>query len=137
MANTLATQMTKLAAGTPPAPGFVDGGVKVFNESVTLAAQADGDTIEVGRLPKGAIPLFGLIETDTSLGTATVAVGTSGTPAKYKAAAVFTAVATPTMFGAGGVGEALAAEETVIVTVGVAALPASGTFRVMLFYAFD
>lgn len=138
MANTLGTQMTKLDAGTPPDPGFVDGSVRVFVEEITLAAQAIGDTIEVARLPKGAVPLYGVVVTDTAFGvTATVAVGISGTAGKYREAAILN-VTTPELFGvAGGVGGALTAEETVIVTVGAAALPASGTLRVMLFYAFN
>lgn len=137
MANTLAEQMTLLAAGTTPAPGFVGGTVRMFNEQITLAAQADTDTIEVGKLPKGAIPLYGVIVSSVSLATSTVAIGVTGTAGKYRAASVLTAL-TPEVFGAvGGVGEALAAEETVIATVGTLALPASGTLRVMLFYTFD
>lgn len=138
MANTLGEQMTLLAAGTILAPGFAGGTVRVFNEEVTLAGQAIADTIEVASLPKGAIPLCGVIVTDTAFGaTATVAVGISGTAGKYRAAAVLN-VTTPEMFGvAGGVGEALTVDETVIITVAAAALPGAGTLRVMIFYAFD
>ena len=137
MVNILAEQMTLLAAGTTPAPGFVGGTVRVFNEQVTLAAQAVADTIEVGKLPKGAVPLYGVIVSSVSLATSTVAIGISGTAGKYRTAAALTAT-TPEMFGAsGGVGEALAVEETVIATVGTLAFPAAGTLRVMLFYAFD
>jgi len=138
MATQYGTQTARLNAGTTPAPGFVDGAVRVFNEEIALASQPTTDVIEVARLPKGAIPLFGVIETDTSLGTATVAIGVAGTTAKYRAAATFTAIDAPALFGAGaGIGGALADEETVIVTIGTAALPATGTLRVMFFYAFD
>lgn len=138
MATLRGTQMTKLNAGTPPAPGFVDGSVRVFCEEVTLAGQATSDTIEVARLPKGAIPLCGVIETDTSFGTSTIAVGIAGDTGKYRAAATFTATDTPTLFGAAAaVGDALAEEETVFVTIGTAALPGAGTLRVIFFYAFD
>lgn len=137
MANTQAEVMTLLAADTNPDPGFVNGAVRVFNEEITLAAQANGDTIEVAKLPKGAIPLYGVIVPSATLATSTLAIGISGTPAKYRAAAVLTAL-TPEVFGAsGGVGDALSADETVIVTIGVADLPAAGTVRVMIFYAFD
>ena len=137
MANTRGTQMTRLDTGTPPDPGFVDGSVRVFNEEITLAAQAIGDTIEVARLPKGAVPLYGVIVPDTSLATAEIAIGVSGTAGKYRTSATLTAT-TPELFGVtGGVGGALTAEETVIATVGVAALPASGTLRVMFFYSFN
>jgi hypothetical protein len=131
--------MTKLDAGMPPDPGFVDGSVRVFNEEITLAAQASGDTIEVARLPKGAVPLFGMMISDTALGaSATVAIGASGATGKYRAAALFNAGNTWEQFGlATAAGEALTAEETVIVTVGGAALPAAGALRVMFFYSFN
>lgn len=138
MANTLGTQMTLLAAGTPPDPGFVDGSIRVFAETVTYAAQAVSDTIEVGRLPKGAILLYGVLTTSVSTATATLAVGVSGTAGKYKAAAALTATDTPTPFGvATALSKALTAQETIIVTVGTAALPASGTLQVTLVYAFN
>ena len=137
MANTLGAQMTRLVAGMPPDPGFVDGSVRVFNEEITLAAQAIGDTIEIARLPKGAVPVCGVIVTDTSLATAEIAIGVSGAVGKYRTSATLTAT-TPELFGvAGGVGGAVTAEETVIATVGVAALPAAGTLRVMFFYSFN
>lgn len=137
MANTQGARMAQLAAGTTPAPGLVDGTPRVFVEEVTLASQAIADTIEVARLPKGAVPLYGVIVSSVSLATATVAVGIVGTPGKYRAAATL-AVTTPNVFGvADGVGQAVGAEETVILTVGAAALPASGTLRVMLVYAFN
>ena len=137
MANILGEQMTLLAAGSTPDPGFVGGSVRVFNEEITLAAQANGDTIEVAKLPKGAVPLYGVIVPSVTLGTSTLQVGVSGTAAKYRASAILTALV-PEVFGAsGGVGEALAEEETVIITIGTADLPASGTVRVMFFYAFD
>ena len=138
MATQYGTQMARLNAGTIPAPGFVDGAVRCFCEEIALASQPTTDAIEVARLPKGAIPLFGVIESDTSLGTATVAIGIAGATGKYRAAATFTATDTPALFGAGAaIGGALADEEKVIVTIGTAALPATGTLRVMLFYAFD
>ncbi len=138
MANTRAAQMTKLNAGTTPAPGFVDGSVRTFAETVTYASQGIADTIEVARLPKGAVLIKGQLCADTSSGTATISVGTSASPAKYRAAAVFTATDTPTAFGkAAALNTALASEETVILTVGTAALPASGTLQVTLTYAFN
>lgn len=137
MANTQGVRMAQLAAGTTPDPGFVDGTLRCFVEEVTLASQAISDTIEVARLPKGAVPLYGVVVSSVSLGTATLQIGVSGTAAKYRAAATL-AVTTPELFGAaGGVGQALGAEETVIVTVGTAALPASGTLRVIMVYAFN
>lgn len=127
-----ATRMAEIAAGKLPEVRHVFGRLKVFNEKVTLAAQAAGDTINVARLPAGFVPLYGMLVTDTSLGSATVSVGVAGSTGKYRAAAVFTATDTPTPFGkAAALGEPLASEETVFLTVGVAALPAAGTLRVM------
>lgn len=133
-------QMTKLRVDprTPPAPGFVDGTVRCFVEEVTLAAQTTADTIEVARLPKGAIPLYGVLSNTVTLGaTAQIAIGITGTTGKYRAAAVKTTV-TPEVFGvSAGLGEALADEEIVFITISVASLAASGTLRVMLVYAFN
>lgn len=141
MANTYGTQMTKLVATPPttPAPGFVHGNVHCFNESITLAAQAAGDTITVARMLKGFIPLFGIIYTTVTFGaTATIAIGVSGTAGKYRTAATFTTADVPTFFGnTAAMGVALTADEDVIVTIAAAALPGSGTFRVQFFYAFD
>lgn len=134
------TQMTKLQANpaTTPDPGLVDGTVRCFVEDVTLATQTTSDTIEVARLPKGAIPLYGVLSASATLGaTATIAIGITGTTGKYRAAATHT-VTTPTLFGVNAaLGGALAAEETVFITIAAASLPASGTLRVMFVYAVD
>jgi hypothetical protein len=135
------TQMNGLRNTVPqslPAVADVHGRVRCFNETVTLASQTTSDTIEVAKLPKGARVLYGVLTTDTSLGTATVAIGISGNTGKYRAAATFTATNAPTFFGvAANVGQALSAEEIVFITIGTASLPASGTLRVMMFYTVD
>lgn len=134
-------QMAKLRNTVPqdlPAVADVHGRVRCFNEAVTLAAQTTADTIEVAKLPKGARVLYGLLTTTVTLGATTVAIGITGTVGKYRAAAVFTAVDTPTLFGVtAGIGTALAAEEIVFLTLAAATLPASGTLRVMIFYTLD
>lgn len=141
MANSYGKQMGLLRNNVPqqlPSAGDVYGRVRCFNETVTLASQASGDTIEVAKLPKGARPLYGIINTDTSLGSSTISIGPASSAAKYRAAGTFTATDTPTLFGkAGGVGDALTAEEIVLITIGAAALPASGTLRVQMFYVVD
>lgn len=133
-------QMTKLRVDpvTVPDPGFVDGTVRCFVEEITLATQTTADTIEIARLPKGAVPLYGVVETDTSLGTTLLGIGIAGSVAKYRTATAFTALNTPTLFGVGaGIGVALADEEIVFITIGSASFPSSGTLRVMFFYAFN
>ena len=112
--------------------------VKVLREVITLASQATTDTIVIGKLPLGAVPLFGLLNTDTSLGTSTIAIGITGSTGKYRAAATFTATSTPTMFGVAAgmaITTPLSTEETVFITIATAALPSSGTLVVDIFYA--
>ena len=141
MATQYGTQMGKLRNTLPadlPVVSDVHGRVRCFNEKTVLNSQPAGDTIEVARLPKGARLLFGLLNATVSLSTATIAIGIAGNAGKYRAAAAFTAVDTPTPFGAAAnAGEALAAEEIVLLGIGTAALPAAGTLRVQLFYAVD
>lgn len=131
-------QNTLLNAGTVLAPGFSSGTVRCFVEEVTMAAQTTSDTIVVAKLPKGAIPLFGILINSATMGaSATVAIGITGNTGKYRAAATKTSI-TPEVFGVtAGLGEPLAADEEVFVTIGAASLPSSGTFRVMMFYAFN
>ena len=132
------TQMTKLNAGTPADPGFVDGGVKSFMESVTLASQTTADTIAVARLPKGAVLRGARIMTSVTLGAATIAIGITGDAGKYRAAAVFTTVETwESLDTTSLLHTALSAEEEVIVTIGAASLPAAGTLLVQFDYTFD
>lgn len=141
MATQYGTQMGRLRNTLPvdlPMAGDIHGRVRVFNEKVALAAQPTTDIVEVARLPKGARVLYGIVDSTVSLGSSTLAIGIAGNTGKYRAGAVFTAVDTPTLFGPAAVaGEALTAEEIVILTIGAAALPASGTLRVMLFYTLD
>lgn len=141
MAALNGTQMAKLKASPVDYPDVADvgGRVRCFNEKITLAAQASGDTIAVARLPKGARVLYGVLNASATLGgTATIAIGITGTTGKYRAAATFTTADTPVLFGVNaGVGEALAAEEEIIITIAAAALPGSGTLRVMMFYTID
>lgn len=130
--------MTKVNAAQTPDPGNKDGTLRIFSETFTLAAQATTDTIVIGRLPKGARFHFGILSNSATLGaSATVAIGITGTTGKYRAAAVKTSV-TPEIFGLeAGMGDELAAEEEVFITIAVAALPGAGEVRVKLFYTFD
>lgn len=130
---------TAIPVGYRPRGNVVGGRLKRLRSTITFASQASGDTIALGNLPAGSVFAYGVMTTDTSTGTATVAVGVSGTAAKYKAAATFTSTDTPTLFGKAAPIAAsdagLAADEAVIATVGTAALPASGTMVIDLFYS--
>ena len=117
---------------------FLSGKVRVAVDELTMASQAAGAHNTALHLPIGAVPLFGIVETSLTLGTATLAIGITGSTGKYRAAATFTATDTPTLFGVGAaIGEALTAAEDVILTTAVAALPASGTLRVFIFYSVE
>lgn len=141
MATTNGTRMAQILASPQNLPDVrhVGGRVRLFNEKITLNSQAAGDDIRLARLPAGAVPYYGILLASATLGaSATLAIGISGTTGKYRTAATFTAADTPTMFGnAANMGEALTAEETWLGTIAVAALPSSGTLRVMALYGLD
>ena len=126
--------MTKLNAETPtPEPGSVNGTVKVFNEEyVVLGSETTSDTIEVGKLPKGARFLFGIFQMDDVQNVATVAIGISGTVGKYRADAVIVPNV-PEVFGIDR-GDVLTAEETLFITIATGNFDTAGAMRVKLFY---
>lgn len=127
-----ATPATKVSGAA------VGGRLRRLRAVITLASQADGDTIVLGKLPIGAIFAYGVLTASATLGaTATVAVGKSGATGKYRTAAVFTSANTPTLFGnaAATDDDSLTAEEEVLVTVAAAALPSSGTVVVDLYFS--
>ena len=138
MATTYSTEMTGVLDGTdPPAgadPALAGGVLHCLRATIALAAQASGDDIVLGKLPKGAVFAYGVINASATLGaSATVAIGYAGATGAYRAAAVFTAAA-PTLFGVSAAKAALAAEKTILATVAVAALPGAGTAYVDIFY---
>lgn len=139
MAETFSTEIS--GQSTTPvtmANGAVVGGrLRRFRATVTLASQASGDTIVLTKVPAGYVFAYGVINASATLGaSATLAIGNATTATKYRAAAVFTAAA-PTLFGdvAAQDDSAYTAQETVIATVGAAALPSSGTLCVDMFFS--
>ncbi len=109
----------------------------MYQASVLLTAQAVNDTIVIGNVQSGAAFCYGILSTDTSLGTSTIAIGTAASVAKYLAAQVLTAVNAPALFGkvAPMANVALSATEQQIITVTTAALPAAGNLIVQMFWA--
>lgn len=105
----------------------------IFRALVTYASQAAADVIRLFKLPKGVLPVVGILNADTSSGSTTIAIGNSTTAAKYKAAAAFTATDTPTLFGkaaaVGGITPATV-EEEVLATLAAATAPSSGALTV-------
>ena len=97
----------------------------------------DIDDIVLAKIPAGYTFAFGMINASATFGaSATVAIGVSGTTGKYRAAATHTATV-PTLFGLYTAADdvPLAAAETVLLTVGVAALPSSGSAVVDLYFS--
>lgn len=96
------------------------------------------DNLLLGRLPAGYVPDFGTITSSVSLGTSVVAIGTNKVHAsngQYRAAATFTAVDTPTLFGTSAMAAlgALAADTPVYLTVATATLPTAGTLVIDIY----
>ena len=131
---------TAAPVGYKPRATVYGARLKRMRGSFTANTQTTSDTLTVGNLPAGATFAFGVITASATMGaSATLAVGTAGTTGKYRAAAVFTAVDTPTLFGTaatiGAADPALTTEETVIVTIAAASLPAAGTLVIDLYYS--
>lgn len=105
--------------------------------TIDYDGQAAGDDIVLGELPAGSVFAYGVITASaTAGGTATIAIGTAGATGKYRAAATFTAVNTPTMFGlaAAASADALTRDERVIATIAAASLPNSADYMVVDLY---
>lgn len=107
-----------------------------FKATIALAAQAADDVIELFKVPAGLSFVTGILNSSASLATATVKIGTASDDDKYRASATHTATA-PTLFGAqaGFVEGGNTTEEVVLLTVGTAALPASGTLVVDMIFS--
>jgi len=140
MATTYSTEANGPLNSTPAtnAEGSVVGGrMRRFRASITLAAQAAADVIVLAEIPAGSVFAYGVLNTDTSLGSSTVAIGHSSDADIYRSAATFTATNTPTMFGrALGMAEgALSAATQVNVTIAAATMPASGKLVIDLYFS--
>lgn len=139
MATTYATEVSGYTSDPPEKSlAAVQGGRMVrYRAAITLAGQAIDDEIVLAKVRDNANFAYGVITTDTSLGTATVKIGHGASFDEYRAAAEFTATNTPTPFGKA---DAIAADPNdgeieVRAVVGTAALPASGTLVIDLFYS--
>lgn len=129
---------TAAPTGYKPAATVYQARLKRMRATFTLASQATTDTLVIGTLPPGATFAYGVLNASATLGaTATLAIGPSTSTGKYRAAATFTTANTPTFFGVNApvAADPLTAEETVIGTIAAAALPASGTLVVDIFYS--
>ena len=99
----------------------------VVRRRFNLAAQTTSDTLNM-TLPGGVRPIALRLDPSATLGSSTLAVGISGTAGKYRAAATLTApslAALPL-----GASAKLATPEDIIIAIGAATLPGSGTLDV-------
>lgn len=122
---------------------LVNGRLRSLRASLALGTQSanSGDTIGIGKRPKGSRYAGHRITSSVSLGTSTIAIGAVGSAAKYRAAAVFTAVDTPTTVAIAArlADDPLTDDEEMIVTVAAANLPTTaGAFLVIeTYYTYD
>ncbi len=104
------------------------GKVRCSAAVFTCASDAAGTYTAPIKLPRGARVICGFINASATMGaSATLAIGIAGATGKYRAAAVHTAVDTFTLLGLNAaLMTPLAAEEQILLTTAVAALPSSG-----------
>lgn len=140
--------MTTLVNNYPDG-SVVGGRMRRYRAVVTLASQGVGEVDLDLRIPPGQVFAYGILNTDTSLGTSTLAIGIAGDTTKYKAASTHTETNTPAIFGPTDVVSASThtssevgssplgdgTNEDIIATVAVAALPASGTLVIDLYFS--
>jgi hypothetical protein len=138
-------QFTGATPPTPPGDEALGGRKRVYRATVNLDAPklspsqsgtsvTIADTVSLCRVPAGMRFIEGRITSSVSLGTSTVAIGNAVSPGKYRAAAVFTAVDTPTLFGTAVAMAAAAAtaEEEVLLTVATANLPTTAGAKLVI-----
>lgn len=141
MATLYSTEATSYLNTVPPAmvdAAFVGGALRRYRATITLATQTTSDTIVLFKVRRGICFAFGLLASTVSLGSSQIAIGITGTTGKYRAAAVFTAVETPTLFGLtanSGAAATLTTDETIFITISAASLPASGTLVVDMYFS--
>lgn len=124
----------------PAATVGVGGRIRCFRGSYTLTGTAvtTADILQITVMPAGSIFQGGQLCAGVSLATSTVAIGITGTTGKYRAAAVFTAVDTPTPFGPAAImanQTPITADERIIGTIAVASLPVTGQSLVIQMFA--
>lgn len=127
MADFYSKEQIGVRDGTNP-PSRADGrkvGARVHKITATKPAgqaYANGDRIFVGRLRQGESLRNFTGNTDTTLGTTTVSLGTTGAPTKYANAKTLTSLDTPVSLGPRATAaddDPLTADEDLWITLGV------------------
>ncbi|MEV4934417.1 hypothetical protein [Sphingobium sp. LSP13-1-1.1] len=141
MTDRYAVEQVGVVDGTSTPNKKADGalvGAKLRSIRATKQVLADqiADRVYLGRLPQGANLKEVLITTDTSLGSSTIAIGTTASSGKYVAARTFTTpLDAPTCIGpkASALDDApLSADEDVWMTIAAAAMPGAAIVVVEL-----
>jgi len=106
MATTYGTQFTNIvnnALGQLQTLNDIQlggGKVRVYIENIVYASQASGSLICCARVPLNAVILAFVLITDTSTGSATLAIQDfAASPNTYVAASAYTSTNTPTIIG--------------------------------------
>lgn len=122
-------------------PSKQGGRVRVSTGTLTYASQSAASYSFDSKvyLPVGATVVGIRESTSVTTGSATVSYGITGTTAKYKALAAVTAttLANVSIPHAAVLATPLTAQEEILVTNAAAALPASGTLKVIIEYVVD
>lgn len=117
--------------------GVMGGRVRRYRATIALAAQAADDTVTLVHSRSCESFAYGILTSDTSLGSAKIKIGTKISGAVYRDEATFTKKDTPVFFGEMSALLAAAPSTTdeVVLTVKEAALPAEGNLIVDLYYS--
>ena len=133
MAERYSNEQTTLNNGELPKATLTNGRVRLRRATITMASQAINDTIVLCNAEKGEVFAYGMINISATAGSSTIEVGTSADTDKYRAAATKTTTA-PELFGKVASQVALTTNEKIIATVKAAALPASGTLTIDMYF---
>lgn len=131
-----------LVAANPPTkvgPHASGGKVKVLTENFVYATDVVGSyAIGGGVIPVGARILDAYLVTSVTTGSATLALGISGTTGKYiTAAAVTTANSRTVTVNQAALLVEITTAEQLLLTVAAASLPASGNLKIVVTYVVD
>lgn len=122
MTEYLGSQMTDVEASPMvPASPKMWGTPQLLAENVSLVGLLNGDTVKVAKLPKGCyVRKIEAIVSVAQGGTATFAFGSADDATKWSPATVMNATTFINFGDADNMGEALAEDEDLILTIGAA-----------------
>lgn len=118
---------------------LLSGKVRAAIAEFTAASDVVGTYTAPIVLPKGARVLACFLNASVTMGgTATIAIGITGSTGKYRAAATYTSADTLTFSALNAAtGAVLTASEQIIMTVAAASLPSSGRLLIGFLYVIE